>query len=193
MKIPVDIALEKAAWWTKTLDFYSVGLDNDTGDKHTVLYKKEDLDAYDPRLWEVLEELRNRQTSGATAISGEKLRLSIDYWQGNAMVVTCERDKTYFAKECAGFVFDPTTTRARLMLLTYVVLQTNNGTPYVIDTLWAQPYVTENWLDEQYPGWKKRWVVSEALNFETPTAAMNFILSGISESPTTTLGNIDLV
>lgn len=191
MKLSVKDALDRSHCWKKTLHFYCAAVDVIENQLETVMYKREELDAYDIRLWPVLEEMHSRHVSHKMGVNSDLMRLTLEYWQGNAKLVTCEKGHTHFARQCDAFVYYPEQSLARLTLENYIVLRTQDEIDYVMDTQWSRVYVTEAWLDDNYPGWKQRWEVSQALSFESNLAATDYILSGLTVQPAIALGDID--
>lgn len=193
MKMAFTDAIEKAQWWSKSLDYFCAHINEFGKESVTVIYRKPEVSAFDPRIWSVLSELSQRATPGQNQIDGKLLRMTVDYLVNGAQPMPDIKGNTHYTTERLAIAYRAPQDFARITVNTYVLGQTNDGTPYVIDNMWAHPNVPTSWLDETYPGWKKRWEVSQALEYASKPEQTAYILSKQPVDVDVSLSDISLM
>lgn len=177
MKMQFADALEKAQFWSKTLDYFCAHISEFGKESYTVIYRKPEVVSFDPRVWSVLQELSLRVTPGQNQIEAKLVRMSVDYLVNGVLPMPDTKGNMHYTCERLAIMYRAPQDFARITVNTYVMGQTSDGTPYVIDNMWAHPNVPTSWLDETFPGWKKRWEVSQALEYASKPEQTAYILS----------------
>lgn len=162
---------------------------------------EDEMLAVDLRLPSLLEEMRHRNLVlpyQENAVWGRLARMTYDEWHVPHLQLTDRKGKLHHVKTVNNLVLKSPIAKYVFFdteVLTLGTMHTEldgQRYPLVVGATTYQFWVSLDQLHAQFPGWEKRYVMSEALDLKQRERTA-FILENPRLQPDVSLGNIDFV